>query len=721
MSTYKEKKLKKPKTFKRVLTWSILSLMGIGVLLLITLGIYLYTYEQQHPKYLVNKVVEQYQSKQFDDILALSNKKERAALKKALPSLIHKNKLFSFQSYEDKDKIEYTIVNGKQKLSTVTLVKEQKKDMFGIQKLRLKKIDHYAAYPYRIHYFENTNVVIQGKEVHQMGKEESTSTQFSQLGYAEIKTYTYAYDSFEPIEDIQASYQGNACTKVVDETGYDITFYPTIPQANVTGIQNTLTQFSKEYVRYTTLRGVKAGNVLRYVTPNSALAQLITSYSNTWGEVIQTENFSAIDMSNPIQYHDRIFSYDVHMVYTVSADNGEQKQFPIDYRMYVVSTGYGYQVFDMERISKQEKRSVDDTVASSLAPSLYVKENLLSGACSDNDIATSYTFQEGDALHIKSDQAIGAIYIKWGKTPIPYSMSINKKTSTKGKQGQLHELIKIKSNAKEVVLKNLVGNEMAEIVVYSKGTLPKDVQDWKAPLEKSDIVAFPTHADDDALYMGALLSEYAAKGKKIQLVFLTNSNSSANTSNAYVRQHELLDGMWEMGLRNYPVIGEFQDFGSRNLHHAKSLYDHETMLKFQVASIRRFKPDIVVGHDENGEYGHGVHMLNTELLKQAVQLANEPTFDQASFDTYGAHKPKKTYFHLYAQHQIVLDVHKQMQELDGLSPFQVASNAYGKHQSQHKYNLAVEDFGNGDCRLFGLFDSTVGYEFTSNNIFEGIE
>lgn len=701
--------------FNRVLRYILVTLSGIGLVLLAVLAFYLFTYEKNHPQYIVNTIVEAYKAKDFKEIIKKSDKAQQEDLKKALPNIVDKDKIFSFQSFEDKDTLEYTIVNKNQKLSTIVLKKETNANVFGIKKLHVQEINHFASYPYKIHYFANSEVMIDGTLIPMDSSESKASTNLQQLGMEEIVTNTYTYDSFEPISTISATYQGIPCTKRMNQNGLDISLYPSIPATLEDGIEQTLQVFSKEYARYTTLRGVAGGTLLQYVVPNSTLAYMITSYSNSWGEVIVSEEFSAITMTNPIMYYDGIYSYDVHLEYRVVSDNGEKKNFPIDYRMFVRNIGYGNQVFDMERVSKEESKMEGDGNASLLASTIQMNQQAIPSVCLDGDVTSGYQFLAQDTLHIKSDDDIGAIYITWASAPNKYKSTMNQQKQTHGKDGFIHELIKVDDKVKEVTLDKLEGNTINEIAVYSKGALPSDVQDWKTPYKQADIVAFPTHGDDDTLYMGALISEYVAKGKRIQLVFMTNHNDVAD------RPHEQLDGMWEMGLRTYPIIGTFQDILSYDLEHAKSLYDTQAMLAFQVENIRRFKPDIIIGHDENGEYGHGVHMLNTMLLKEAIQRSNDETYDIASLTAYGVHEPKKTYFHLYPQHVVSLDVHKQMEELNGRSPFEVATSAFLKHVSQLQYDLAVEDFGIGDCRLFGLYQSSVGYDFTTNDIFDGID
>ena len=481
----RKQKNKQPLTFKKGLLYVIMTIVIIAIPLFIALSLYLYTYEHNHPKYLVNEIVDEYKSKTFDEVLKTTPKEQREELKKALKNTV-KDDIFSYQSYEDKKKIEYTVVNNNKKLSTIVLEKEKSKALFGIQKVKIKSIEHVPTYQYRIQYFAGSEVYIDGNLA--QGEVSNTSTQFAHLGYPEIQTVTYTLDRYEPITEIRATYQGRTCKKHEDSTGMNISMFPSISKAQGTGIEQMLTQFTQEYARYTTIRGVGMGTVLSHVLPNSAIAQLIASYSNAWGEVALSESFDEIYLTNPIQYYDQVFSYDVHLIYHIVADNGEKKEFPIDYRMYVTNLHGTYQVFDMQRISKESKpaaKASDD--ASAMQASFEVENHPLDAVSTDGNVSTYYTFAKGETLNIKSEENIGAIYIKWGKAPTAYEVSYNNNTSKKGQNGFLHEVIKVKGNTKNIQFQQLEGNEIAEISVYTKGKLPSDVQDWSKPYKKSDI------------------------------------------------------------------------------------------------------------------------------------------------------------------------------------------------------------------------------------------
>ena len=343
---------------------------------------------------------------------------------------------------------------------------------------------------------------------------------------------------------------------------------------------------------------------------------------------------------------------------------------------------------------------------------LTVNGRAASPSLTDGKILTSYTFAEGERLEISASSPIHYLYLQFAKIPSPYTISYEKETWTAGEQGFLHEVLPITDGADSISL-SLSGLSLCGISAYGEGSLPDDVQQWQPPLESCDLLVFPTHADDDTLYFGPLIALSVQQGYTVQAVFLTHHWREPE------RPHELLDGLWEMGVTAYPVISNFPDKYSRSLEHASTLYNTDKVLGFQVEQLRRFKPKVVAGHDLKGEYGHGVHMLNAHLLMDAVEKCADPTAFPESAQKWGIHQPQKTYLHNYPQNQILLNVDQSLSRFGGRTAFQVAETAYAKHLSQQKWGFAVVTSGVEDCRPFGLIQSTVG-EDTGNDPFENV-
>jgi LmbE family N-acetylglucosaminyl deacetylase len=248
-------------------------------------------------------------------------------------------------------------------------------------------------------------------------------------------------------------------------------------------------------------------------------------------------------------------------------------------------------------------------------------------------------------------------------------------------------------------------------------------------------VLFSTHGDDEHLYFAGLLPTYAAQRQcRVQVVYLTDHRNDTNK-----RTHEMLNGLWKVGVRAYPVFGRFADFRVDSLQGTydryKSQYgtSREELLGFVVEQIRRFRPLVAVGHDLKGEYGHGMHLVYADLLTQAVEL----TADEANFPDsaakYGLWNVPKLYLHLYKTDPIVLDYDQPLDAFDGLTAFQVSQKlGFPSHKSQ-QWPMFVEWIYGADGKItkasqikkyspckFGLYRSTVGSDVLKNDFLENI-
>jgi LmbE family N-acetylglucosaminyl deacetylase len=190
------------------------------------------------------------------------------------------------------------------------------------------------------------------------------------------------------------------------------------------------------------------------------------------------------------------------------------------------------------------------------------------------------------------------------------------------------------------------------------------------------------------------------------------------------RMHEALNGLWTVGVPNYPVVGPFDDkvASKDSLAAATEVYGHDAVLAFQVETLRRFKPLVVVGHDLKGEYGHGAHRLNALTLTEALELSGDAGSYPQSVAAYGLWDVPKAYLHLYAKNKIVMDWTVPLDSFAGRTAFDMAVEGYDKHVSQHRYAFAVKLGGTWeDCRKFGLYRSTVGLDIEKNDLFENLE
>ena len=359
---------------------------------------------------------------------------------------------------------------------------------------------------------------------------------------------------------------------------------------------------------------------------------------------------------------------------------------------------------------------------------------------------TSYSKSSGNTvIHLKNENGIGSVYLLLHKVYGSYTITDDAtgKSITAGQQGFLHEFVDIAQQfgyAPSAVTIDFANGavQLSEIYVFSQGTPPAYVQIWQPPLEDgADLVLFATHGDDDQLFFAGLLPLYAGElGLRVQVVYLTD-HRSGYIDNA--RMHEMINGLWAVGVRAYPVFGHFADFRIDDLQETYNYYktyyntSREDLLSFVVEQIRRFKPLVAVGHDINGEYGHGMHMVYTDLLMDAVDLTADAEKFPESAAQYGTWQIQKLYLHLYEQNQIELNYDQPLSRFDGLTAFQVTQKlGFPCHKSQQwtwftswlngsngQITSATQITTYNPC-YFGLYYSAVGEDVLKNDFMENI-
>ena len=343
----------------------------------------------------------------------------------------------------------------------------------------------------------------------------------------------------------------------------------------------------------------------------------------------------------------------------------------------------------------------------------------------DGSSDTVWGGSKGSTLTVKSSQPIYSIYIIWDKSPTPwYITSDNDSQETflenGGKSGFLHEF---RSFSVPVSSFTLTFNEnkgaIAELYVFGAGTTPDWVQQWQPMLDKADMLVYVAHADDELLWMGGTLPVYAGEyHKKVQVAYLVRHGTAPRYE--YNRNHELLDGLWKVGVTNYPMISDFKDIYTTSLAKAETKYDVDAVTGYTVMLLRRFKPEVVVSHDVNGEYGHGTHMLCAYALQQAIPISGDQNQYPDSTKQYGTWNIKKCYLHLYPDNQITMNWDNPLQAFGGKTGFEMAKEGYQCHISQLKKWFSVKEDGKYDCRKFGLYYSSVGLDVQKNDFFEHI-
>ncbi len=359
----------------------------------------------------------------------------------------------------------------------------------------------------------------------------------------------------------------------------------------------------------------------------------------------------------------------------------------------------------------------------------------------------TYTDAFGNAtVTITRKGIIQGVYIIFDQIPKEWTITepSSKDSVTCGTNGFLHEYVDVAAlfgdDIKKVKLTFPKGTVISEIYAFSAGEIPDWVQRWEAPCEKADLMLISSHSDDEQLFFAGVLPYYAIeKGVQVQVVYVVNHFDT------HERPHEQLDGLWAVGVKNYPIIPEFPDVYAestdREVAKADALaafgslgYTFDDFVEYFTECIRRFKPLVVVSHDLNGEYGHGTHVVCADALIEAIKYSPDSGKCLESSEEYGTWVVEKTYLHLYGENQMTLDIDKPLESLGGKTAFQVSQEGFKHHKSQlwtwfKEWMLGtddepitkasqIEDYTPGK---YGLYFTNVGNDTGKGDFFENVK
>ena len=266
---------------------------------------------------------------------------------------------------------------------------------------------------------------------------------------------------------------------------------------------------------------------------------------------------------------------------------------------------------------------------------------------------------------------------------------------------------------------------IGEIFAFGEGDVPDFVQRWQPAPEKADLLVISAHPDDEILFFGGTIPYYAGeKGMNVVVAYMTCGTME--------RRSELLNGLWTMGVRTYPVINDFWDKYSKKLDTAYNAWGKTNTYRFVVSLLRQYKPEVVVTHDVNGEYGHGAHRVCADAIQHCVATAADAGKYSDTANLYGTWQVKKVYLHLYKENAIEMDWDQPLSAFDGKTGYEVAVEAYGWHFSQHEAGQKNAQTGKFEyfqveprtsaysCYRFGLVYTAVGPDVEKNDFFENI-
>ena len=343
----------------------------------------------------------------------------------------------------------------------------------------------------------------------------------------------------------------------------------------------------------------------------------------------------------------------------------------------------------------------------------------------DGKYFTSWLGPNGGALRVTAPQgeAIHGVYIQFYEDGCAFDVQVRGNgdewvSAAACETAYLTGYAALPQGAQEIRIlpkESGVRLSIAELHVFADGETPDWVQRWEAPCADADLLVLAAHPDDELLFMGGTIPYYAGQRQMaVQVAYLVPSMP--------YRELELLDGLWLCGVRNYPDLGPFPDryrLYVREMYQEKG-WKESRVLRYVAGLYRRYRPEVVVTHDVNGEYGHGAHKVAADAAQRCIALAADASWQDEQLAVQEPWQVQKLYLHLYDAGQIRMDWRVPLEAFGGKTAFDMAEAAFACHISQQKTDYHVEDFGPYDNAVFGLAYSAVGEDTAGNDFLEHI-
>jgi LmbE family N-acetylglucosaminyl deacetylase len=236
---------------------------------------------------------------------------------------------------------------------------------------------------------------------------------------------------------------------------------------------------------------------------------------------------------------------------------------------------------------------------------------------------------------------------------------------------------------------------------------------WQPQPEQAALMHVFSHPDDESIFFRGAIPYYRVV-RDLPVVGICMANND-QVPYDILRRDELRNAFWTMGMRNPPIFGNFPDncFGQPEECTLNS-WDLDAAVEYLTEQIRRYRPEVILTHDFNGEYGHPNHIVTALATSEAYAAASDPLRYPDQLIELDVWQPLKLYVHLYDPNSWEHDWDTPYPELGGRSAQDIVASGILCHVSQ------AATFRENRGWKFGLYATEVGFDAGDSNFFENI-
>ncbi len=280
----------------------------------------------------------------------------------------------------------------------------------------------------------------------------------------------------------------------------------------------------------------------------------------------------------------------------------------------------------------------------------------------------------GDILTITAPagSVTDTLILEWNKAPESFELRLDGvSTTVENADGLLRFNIPTGGAARMTVRATGTEAGITEARVYAQGRVPDMVQSWQAAGDKVDMMVIAAHPGDEFLFFGGAIPQAVLEGKNVLVVYVADCG--------FERFAEAMDGLAAVGVTMQPVCLGLKNGTPDDYDEAVEMWGLETCYEAMVDVIRRYKPDVLLTHDVEGENGDEQHKLTSFTLRRALLLATDPETYPDSAQEYGVWDVKKAYIHRYEGNVLAFDPDAPVDEWEGWTLREMTELAFSKY------------------------------------------